>query len=175
MAQTITGGDPDAVSHPAQATAPQRQSDPAQNTSPRHQNSNSNGANHSNGLISKVEQACAESHLPHWLTTALVAPLALIIAIPGFIMKLIGIAVSKVLFALNDVLSSTEIPPWALKVMSGLAQGPMRGKLLQLYAEGGDHSRRLSSVVANGKFSSVTAGPDEPWEVSLDDMVNGLC
>ena len=82
-----------------------------------------------------------------------------------FLLGLISRLVSKILYALNDILSSREIPPWVLNVMSGLAQGPMKPKLLQLYAEGGDHSRRLSSVVANGKFSSTSAGPDEPWEV----------
>jgi len=58
-----------------------------------------------------------------------------------------------------------DFPQWALDAMSSLAHGPMKKKLLELYAEGGDHSRRLSSVLANGKFSSVQAGPDEPWEV----------
>ena len=192
MAQTVTGGDPDAVSHPAQASATHPQSDQSQKTSPQPQSaprqttakqsqsdsrqedsplqqaSSSKGNNHSNGLVSKVEQACTDLHLPPWLTTALVTPLALLIALPAFIMRIISFAVSKVLYALNDILSSTEIPPWALRIMSGLAQGPMKGKLLQLYAQGGDHSRRLSSVVANGKFSSVTAGPDDLWEVSAD-------
>lgn len=82
------------------------------------------------------------------------------------IISLIGSLVSKLMYALNSVLSSMEIPGWALRAVSALAMGPMQKKLLQLYAEGGDHSRRLSSVVANGKFSSIQAGPDEPWEVS---------
>ena len=82
--------------------------------------------------------------------------------------------VSKLMYMLNAVLSSVEIPSWALKGMSALAMGPMQTKLLQLYAEGGDHSRRLSSVLANGKFSSVEAGPDEPWQVSRPDQLHWL-
>ena len=80
-------------------------------------------------------------------------------------LNLLGSMVSRVLYAMNSVFSGMDFPTWVLQLLSALAQGPFRTKLLQLYAEDGDHTRRLSAVQANGKFSSVQAGPDEPWEV----------
>ena len=80
-------------------------------------------------------------------------------------LKLVSTAIARFLYSLNSIFSSMDFQPWALHVMSSLAHGPMKKKLLHLYAEAGDHSRRLSSVLANGKFSSIQAGPDEPWEV----------
>lgn len=152
VAEGLTGGDPNALSHHTEASEPHAatpsQSEPnilPQNM-PRSDSSattSSSSSNSANGAVSKGALSSAQ----HWL------------------IELIGSLVSKLMYALNSVLSSVEIPGWALQGMSALAMGPLQKKLLQLYAEGGDHSRRLSSVAANGKFSSIQAGPDEPWEV----------
>ena len=154
VAQGVTGGDPDAVAHHAAASEPQasRQSESQQNILPQ-------------DMLRSDPGSTTTRHgaVPNGaLTSAWHA-----------IISLIGSLVSKLMYALNSVLSSMEIPGWALRAVSALAMGPMHKKLLQLYAEGGDHSRRLSSVVANGKFSSIQAGPDEPWEVSACSVV--LC
>ena len=151
VAEGLTGGDPDALSHHAAASEPQaaRQSEAQHSMLPQgtprsdpSTTTNSRSGAEPNGAL-KVSRSAWHS-----------------------VISLIGSLVSKLMYALNSVLSSMEIPGWALRAVSALAMGPMHKKLLQLYAEGGDHSRRLSSVVANGKFSSIQAGPDEPWEVS---------
>jgi len=41
--------------------------------------------------------------------------------------------------------------------------------LLEFYAASGDFTRRLTSVKANAKFSSPTAGPDDMFSVCLLD------
>ena len=144
-AQAITGGDPDAVSHPSEATATPPTSESRHTMLSQDAARSTNNTHKHKNLLQSLQ-----STLQHFFL---------------FLLGLISRLVSKLLYALNDILSSNEIPPWVLNAMSGLAQGLMKPKLLQLYAEGGDHSRRLSSVVANGKFSSISAGPDEPWEV----------
>ena len=40
-----------------------------------------------------------------------------------------------------------------------------RQNLLEFYAASGDFTRRLTSVKANGKFSSLKAGPQDYWTV----------
>ncbi len=144
VAEVITGGDPDAVIHQAEATgiSTHDASDSQQSMLPLNSPTSSD---HSTG------QGARGGLVSVWVS----------------MLKLLSSTVSKILHSLNSVFSSMDFPAWALKLMSALAHGPMRKKLLQLYAEGGDHSRRLSSVLANGKFSSVQAGPDEPWEVTL--------
>ncbi len=147
VAEGITGGDPDAVMHPAQtteATTPDA-SQSAQSMLPQGTPSSTPPASSGQSLLSSAK----EQLLSMWAS----------------MLKLISTAVGRLLYALNAVFSSMDFPQWALDAMSRLANGPMKKKLLELYAEGGDHSRRLSSVLANGKFSSVQAGPDEPWEV----------
>ena len=148
VAEGLTGGDPDALSHRAAASEPQaaHQSESQQSMLPQ-------------DLPRSDSSTTTSSRRGAMPNTALTSVWRAIIS-------LIGSLVSKLMYALNSVLSSMEIPDWALRTVSALAMGPMHKKLLQLYAEGGDHSRRLSSVVANGKFSSIQAGPDEPWEVS---------
>ena len=147
VAEGLTGGDPDALANHAAASEPQasRQSESQQSVLPQDMpRSNPSTTTNSRGAV----------------------PNSLLASAWHSVISLIGSLVSKLMYALNSVLSSMEIPKWALGAVSALAMGPMHKKLLQLYAEGGDHSRRLSSVVANGKFSSIQAGPDEPWEVS---------
>lgn len=39
----------------------------------------------------------------------------------------------------------------------------LRKTILAFYAQTSDHVKRLTSPVANGKFSSTSAGPDTPW------------
>ena len=149
VAQGLTGGDPDAVMHPtettevphpdaSQSTRTLLHSDPPLSSTPSSSSS-------SRGLANWARQKVAS----FWMS----------------MLMLISTAISRVLYFLNSRFSSMDFPPWALHVMSSLAHGPMKKKLLHLYAEAGDHSRRLSSVLANGKFSSIQAGPDEPWEV----------
>ena len=41
-----------------------------------------------------------------------------------------------------------------------------RSQLLEFYASSGDFTRRLTSVKANGKFSSPSAGAQDYWTVS---------
>ncbi len=144
VAEGITGGDPDAVTRPGQATEPDA-SQSAQSMLPQGTPSSTQPTSSGQGLLSSAK----EQLLSLWAS----------------MLKLISTAVGRLLYALNAVFASMDFPQWALDAMSRLANGPMKKKLLELYAEGGDHSRRLSSVLANGKFSSVQAGPDEPWEV----------
>ena len=42
--------------------------------------------------------------------------------------------------------------------------------LLEFYAASGDFTRRLTSVKANAKFSSPTAGPDDYFSVRLSEL-----
>lgn len=154
VAKGLTGGDPDALSHHTEASEPQAASQPESQQSilpPNMPRSDPNTSTDSSSNTSRSGAMPKGALKSAWLA----------------VIRLIGSIVSKLMYALNSVLSSMEIPGWALKAVSALAMGPMQKKLLQLYAEGGDHSRRLASVVANGKFSSIQAGPDEPWEVSL--------
>lgn len=51
--------------------------------------------------------------------------------------------------------------------IAALATGPLRGAILRTYAASADHMRRLTSVRANAKFADSSAGPNEPWKVSL--------
>lgn len=148
IAEGITGGDPDALTHQADATGrPSADAtDSNQSMLPQNTLSSSELSNNKGRVL-----WAKESLLSVWVS----------------VLEMLGRIVSKLLYSLNSVFSSMEIPAWVLNLMSVLARGPMNNKLLQLYAEGGDHSRRLSSVLANGKFSSAEAGPDEPWEVSL--------
>ena len=44
--------------------------------------------------------------------------------------------------------------------------GYCRSQLLEFYASSGDFTRRLTSVKANGKFSSPSAGAQDYWTVS---------
>lgn len=150
VAEGLTGGDPGALSHHAAASEPQAasQSEPQQSILPQDMpRSDASAATNSSSRSAAVPDGALISA---WRS----------------VIGLIGSLVSKLMYALNSVLSSMEIPGWALRAVSALAMGPLQKKLLQLYAEGGDHSRRLSSVVANGKFSSIQAGPNELWEVS---------
>ena len=39
----------------------------------------------------------------------------------------------------------------------------LRKTILAFYAQTSDHVKRLASPLANGKFSSSSAGPDTPW------------
>ena len=41
--------------------------------------------------------------------------------------------------------------------------GKLRKTILAFYAQTSDHVKRLSSPVANGKFSSISADTDTPW------------
>ena len=41
--------------------------------------------------------------------------------------------------------------------------GKLRKTILAFYAQTSDHVKRLTSPLANGKFSSISAGPDTPW------------
>lgn len=150
VAEGLTGGDPAALAHHSAASEPQAasQSQPQQSILP--QDTPRSDADTTTNSSSRSGAAPNGALMSAWRS----------------VITLIGSLVSKLMYALNSVLSSMEIPGWALRAVSALAMGPMQKKLLQLYAEGGDHSRRLSSVVANGKFSSIQAGPDEPWEVS---------
>ena len=149
VAEGLTGGDSDALLHHAAASAPQ-------------------AARQSESQQAILPQDMPRSKDPGITTNSRTGPMpnAALASVWRAVIGLIGSLVSKLMYALNSVLSSMEIPGWALRTVSALAMGPMHKKLLQLYAEGGDHSRRLSSVLANGKFSSIQAGPDEPWEVS---------
>lgn len=47
-----------------------------------------------------------------------------------------------------------------------LVIGCCRSQLLEFYASSGDFTRRLTSVKANGKFSSPSAGAQDYWTVS---------
>ena len=56
--------------------------------------------------------------------------------------------------------------PVLAKAVGIIAKGPiLRQSIMNHYARGADHPKRLVSVEANAKFSSLNAGPDEPWQV----------
>lgn len=145
-AEAASGGDPDAISHASDSTHAQQR--PGSHT----QQANTT-ASHPNSSRASRD---ASPRNPIW---------AVLVSVWLFINRLLGGFIGKVMYALNDRLASTDPPAWALKGISALASGPMKHTILKMYSEAGDHSRRLSSVKANAKFSSVQAGPDEPWQV----------
>lgn len=62
----------------------------------------------------------------------------------------------------------------AVKSFARAAQTFLKPSMLSFYASASDFTRRLTSVRANGKFSSPEAGPDADWEIMeerLGDVV----
>ena len=52
----------------------------------------------------------------------------------------------------------------APSVSAGLCRADkLRKTILAFYAQTSDHVKRLASPLANGKFSSSSAGPSTPW------------
>ena len=149
-AEGATGGDPDAVSH-AGTTHSQHLSD-----------SNTHQATNTDSTVSTSSNNMGSSNRSNVRGNPIQAVL---VSVWLFVNKLLGNFVGKVMYALNDRLASTDPPAWALRGVSDLAMGPLKQTILKMYSEAGDHSRRVSSVKANAKFSSVEAGPDEPWQV----------
>ncbi len=63
-----------------------------------------------------------------------------------------------------------------------ICAGKLRKTILAFYAQTSDHVKRLSSPVANGKFSSISADTDTPWgrpealrSVVTDLKVRSVC
>eukprot|EP00210_Caulerpa_lentillifera_P006619 g6324.t1 len=65
-----------------------------------------------------------------------------------------------------------KAPPGSasVRLFTYLANGPFRKPMLNFYAMGGDFSRRLTSVKANGKFSSVGAEHDSKWRKRKENL-----
>ena len=55
-----------------------------------------------------------------------------------------------------------------------MAAGPLRPAMLGFYAAASDFTRRLTSVRANSKFSSPSAGPDALMPSRMNDVVAHL-
>lgn len=70
-----------------------------------------------------------------------------------------GMAISM---AIDNLTSAAELLTERLRAYSPLC----REMLLEFYAASGDFTRRLTSVKANAKFSSPTAGPDDYFTVT---------
>ena len=132
------GGDVNALAHPEAATEP-RQEEQAQReaTQPPHQGRR--------------------------------GPFAVLLGVLAVLRGLLGFVEAWLMNGLHQAAQSltTVLPGWAWGLVGRLAAGPLRKPILRLYASAGDHSRRLTSVKANAKFASLSAGPDEPWEVGV--------
>lgn len=94
-------------------------------------------------------------------------PLVLLLGVLAVLRGLLGFLEAWLMKGLHQATQSltTVLPGWAWVLVGRLAAGPLRKPILRLYASAGDHTRRLTSVKANAKFASLSAGPDEPWEV----------
>lgn len=64
---------------------------------------------------------------------------------------------------------------WTLDLESLLLQavmrGPLRGIIRQHHLATSDHTKRLSSVEANAKFSSLDTNASTPWMVTMSAYV----
>ena len=158
-AESATGADPDAISHASDSTHAQH---PPSSTTHQAATQSSNSSSSSSSRSSSSRQ----SRNP---------VVAMLLSIWFFVNKVLGGVIGKVMYALNDRLASTDPPAWALRGVSALATGPLRHTILKMYSEAGDHSRRLTPVKANAKFSSDQAGPDEPWQVYSSITQSVLC
>ena len=150
-AESATGGDPDAISHASDSTHAEHPTSSATHQAATQSSNSSSSSSSGNSSSRRGRNPVVAVLLNIWF----------------FINKVLGGVIGKVMFALNDRLASTDPPAWALRGVSALATGPLKHTILKMYSEAGDHSRRLTSVKANAKFSSVQAGPDEPWQVYL--------
>ena len=158
-AESATGGDPDAISHASDSTHAQHPPSSTTHQAATHSSNSSSSSSSRNSSSRRGRNPVVAVLLSIWF----------------FINKVLGGVIGKVMYALNDRLASTDPPAWALRGVSALATGPLRHTILKMYSEAGDHSRRLTSVKANAKFSSVQAGPDEPWQVCLSFNQLILC
>ena len=102
-------------------------------------------------------------------------PLAFLLWVLAVLQGLLGFVEAWLMNGLHQAsqILTTVLPWWAWVLVGRLTAGPLRKPILRLYASAGDHSRRLTSVKANAKFASLSAGPDEPWEVGLGQQ--GCC
>ena len=134
---TAPGGDVNALAHPEAATEPRREEQARQEAEQQPQQ----GAR---------------------------GPLAFLLGVLAVLCGLLGFVEAWLMNGLHQAAQSltTVLPGWAWGLVGRLAAGPLRKPILRLYASAGDHSRRLTSVRANAKFASLSAGADEPWEVS---------
>lgn len=70
--------------------------------------------------------------------------------------------------ALGGTKAALESAPsgsWLWWLAQVAALGPFRGAILRFYSRASDHTRRLTSIKANAKFSTAQAGPEHPLNV----------
>lgn len=75
------------------------------------------------------------------------------------------------------VVDPADPDTWPIRFFTWAATGPIKSNLLEFYASSGDFTRRLTSVKANGKFSSPSAGAQDYWTEEperLGDVVASL-
>lgn len=68
------------------------------------------------------------------------------------------------------IVDTAPAESWPVRLFTYLATGPFKEMLLEFYAASGDFTRRLTSVRANGKFSSPEAGPDDYFTGAEEDL-----
>lgn len=68
------------------------------------------------------------------------------------------------------LLESSRSDSWVIRSFTALANGPLRATLLRFYAHASDHTRRLTSIEANGKFAGPHSGPEAPLSSSGGDL-----
>ena len=71
----------------------------------------------------------------------------------------------------RNILDNSQSDSYVVRGFSALAAGAMRPSLLRFYAHATEHTRRLSSIEANAKFSNPDAGPEIPLSIGGGDLV----
>ncbi|DBA91995.1 TPA: hypothetical protein ACH3X2_003884 [Trebouxia sp. C0005] len=90
---------------------------------------------------------------------------------------IIGLLEAVLLKFYQYVVDPAEPGTWPIRFFTWAATGPIKSNLLEFYASSGDFTRRLTSVKANGKFSSPSAGAQDYWTEEperLGDVVASL-
>lgn len=77
---------------------------------------------------------------------------------------------SLIIHGAKYVLDNSTSTSWVMRIFTTLATGPFRSTLLRFYSTLSDHTRRLISVRANGKFASPESGPLPGLNSSTSDL-----
>jgi raffinose synthase len=68
------------------------------------------------------------------------------------------------------ILDNSHSTSWVMRFFTTLATGPFRSTLLRFYSTVSDHTRRLISVRANGKFASPESGSSPGLNSTTSDL-----
>ncbi|GFR50303.1 hypothetical protein Agub_g12493, partial [Astrephomene gubernaculifera] len=142
-----TGGDQPAAAAPS---LPERRAAPKAAAS----NPNApNGPTSSSLSLTPVTANSSSSSSAVWLARASQK-------VAGWLM---GLATAGFLIFYQWVVEPAPPNSLAVRAFAAAAKGILRPAMLSFYANASDFTRRLTSVRANGKFSSPDAGPEADW------------